>query len=116
MAKSKRYTPETSLEEMPMFIMKSSMQRSGSTVERYRTPTNPKIANAMTQYVFDHSQQAQVFPESDPKTVVEATQGRDNGYGTINKSGRSASLGALAGSFIGGTPNESGFQAKYFRK
>lgn len=111
MAKSK--TLEAAL---PQIIFKSSMQRSGNTVERYRSPTNPRTANAMTQYIFDYKEQARVFPDRDPGTIVEATQNRhDDSYRTVNKGGRSASLGALSQAEIGGSPDERGFQAKYFR-
>ena len=115
MAKSKL----ESLESGPMFIMKSSMQVSGSTVQRYRTPTNQRVADAMTQYVFDHKRQAQVIPDRRGNVLVEATNISSSNqsskkYQSLSRDNRTAALGALAKSDIGGSPDESGYQAKYF--
>jgi hypothetical protein len=101
-----------------MFIFSTTRQVSGNTVQRYRTPTNPRTANAMTQFVFDHKNQAKVFPDQNPGALIEATQGQkgSSNYKTLNKSGQSAAQGALSNAFIGGLPDESGFQAKYFGK
>ena len=115
MAKSK--SVRDSLESMPMFIYSTSKQRSGNTVERYRSPTNPRTAAAMTQFTFDYSRQAQVFPDSRPDALIESTHKTpESSYKTINRSGETAALGALSRAFIGGVPDEPGFQAKYFGK
>ena len=117
MAKSRNNSSvRDSLESEPMFIFSTSRQLSGNTVERYRTPTNTRTANAITQFVFDHKNQAEVFPDYDSKALVEATNHQvGNGYKTLNKSGKSAALGALSNAFLGSSPDESGFQAKYFK-
>ena len=114
MAKSK---DSGSLESLPTIIYKTSMQRSGNTVERYRSPVNPRTANAMTQFIFDHKSQTAVIPDGRNGELVESTQhSGTKSYMTTNRSGRTAALGALASAELGASPDESGFQNKYWRK
>jgi hypothetical protein len=109
------------LEGRPMLIMKSAMQVSGNTVQRYRTPPNSKLVDAATQFVFDHKQQAQVIPDMNRRALVEATNASSKGQGrksyqSANKGGRTAALGPLAEADLSGSPDESGFQFKYFNR
>ena len=94
MAKSKKATD--SLESMPLFIYSTTRQVSGNTVQRYRSPTNPRTAAAVTQFVFDHQTQAEVFPDRNGNALIESTQHQDEGgYKTLNRSGQTAALGPL---------------------
>lgn len=90
----------------PMFIFKSATLRSGNTVERYRTPTNPHTAKFMTQYVADYSNQKAFIPDNNRKALMEATQGVSNGMRSTNTSGRTAALGPLSRAFLGASPDD----------
>jgi len=88
---------------------------SSVTTERYKKPTNERVAENMMQFVFDHSRQVAHIPDNKPKTLIEAVQRgpRQGGYQSTNKSGRSAALGPLAYADLGGAPDEPGrFQRK----
>lgn len=107
MAKSKN---SGSLESMPQILFKTSMQRSGNTVERYRTPTNPHTAKAITQYVIDYSQQKNIVPNNTKNggCIVEATQIQGRKTRSMNNNGNTAALGALSRAFLGSSPDEPG--------
>ena len=87
---------------------RQALQVSGSTVYRFREPTNPALAKHMTQYVVDYSQQAAHIPNRIKKAMVEATQGHDHKCATTNKSGRSAVFGPAAGVQLGSSLDEAG--------
>jgi hypothetical protein len=108
MAKSKD-VPK-SMESMPLFVYSTSRQLSGNTVERYRTPTNPHTAKAITQYVIDYSQQKNIVPNNTKNggCIVEATQIEQRDTRTMNKNGKTTALGALSKAFLGSSPDEPG--------
>jgi len=89
---------------------------SSVTTERFREPTNPRIAENMTQFVFDHKRQTSHIPDNNPKVLIEARQreARKSGHMSINRhTGRTTALGALSHADLGGTPDEPGrFQKK----
>lgn len=87
---------------------RQALQVSGSTVFRFREPTNPEMAKRMTQFVVDYSQQSAQIPNSNKRVLVEATHGVDFPLDTTNKSGRSSVFGALGRAEIGGSPDETG--------
>ena len=88
------------------FEHKKQEQVSGNTVARYREPTSD-MAAYMTQYVHDYMDQKAFEPAG--KCIVNATQSRSiKGDKTTNRSGRSASLGAISNAFVGGVRRGSG--------
>jgi len=87
---------------------RQALQVSGSTVYRYREPTNPEMARHMTQFIVDYSQQSGYIPDRLKRTLVESTQGHDHKVTTTNKSGRSAVFGAPSKVQLGSSSDESG--------
>ena len=87
---------------------RQALQVSGSTVFRFREPTNPEMAKRMTQFVVDYSRQSAQIPNSDKLALVEATHGVDFPLSTTNKSGRSSVFGSTATAYVGGSPDEAG--------
>lgn len=88
---------------------------SSVTTERYRKPTNERVAGNMMQFVFDHKHQVAHIPDNNSKVLIEAVQRgpRKGGYQSTNINGRTAALGPLAHADLGGTPDEPGrFQRK----
>lgn len=86
--------------------MKSSLDRSGITVSRYRPPVS-KLALYNTQFVHDYKTQKPVIPAGGRicrATVVAENKGRD----TTNRSGRTAALGDLQNAFLGSIRRGSG--------
>ena len=84
---------------------KRSMLISATTVMRRREPTNPRIASKMTNMVFDHSQQLEVWPDGGPALIEASQMTGDAPYKTMNKSGHPF---ALVGNFVGGAPDTRG--------
>lgn len=84
---------------------KQAVQVSGTTVERYKAPPNPKMAALMTQFVVDYKKQKSYMPSAG---IVSATQLKTNSVRAINKSGRSASLGPIYNVDLGGSPDDPG--------
>ena len=87
---------------------RQALQVSGSTVFRFREPTNPEMAKLMTQFVVDYSQQSAHIPNSDKRVLIEATHGVDFPLATTNKSGRSSVFGALGRAEIGTSIKDAG--------
>ena len=87
---------------------RQALQVSGSTVYRFREPTNPEMAKRMTQFVVDYSRQSARIPNSNKRALIEATHGVDFPLDTINKSGRSAVFGSTATAQLGGSVDEAG--------
>jgi hypothetical protein len=88
---------------------KQVLRISPSTTLRRREPTNEHTANKVPNFVWDHSQQQQLVPDTDPRVSVEATQKTDGApYRTMNRSGRPFALGVE----VGGSPDDRGTQTR----
>lgn len=85
---------------------KRTLRLSGTGVLRRREPTNEYIASKFTNFVFDHSKQLPVVPDTDPRVAVEASTKTGNApYRTMNRNGHPF---AIAGDFVGGSPDTRG--------
>ena len=89
-------------------IGKESSQRSGTTVEQFRNPTNERMASAMTQYVVDYKQLGSYIPNNNKNALVEATQGQGRVTQSTNSSGKSACFGPSYHVELGGSPDDPG--------
>ena len=92
---------------------KNTLRVGGNVVERYRQPTNPGCADRMTQYIFDYKNFQKLTPDNRSKTLVEAGTGPRGSKNvqrqSINPSTNgSASMGAIRGVSLGGSPDEPG--------
>ena len=87
-----------------VFADKQSFFQSGTTVQRFREPTNVKVAKNMTQYVFDHSTQAKATPNG---AIVQASA-HEQGLRSTNRSGKSAVFGPMTSVFVGGSDDHPG--------
>lgn len=71
--------------------------QSGQTVKRWAEPSSPREAKVMTQFVADYSNQSSHMPAGG---LVVSTQLQGRKTRSINKSGRSAVLGAIGESSL----------------
>jgi hypothetical protein len=98
-----------------MYEKKEAKQISGTDVIRYRRAyPHPKLAEANTQFIFDHKQQAAVIPDRRPKALIEASTQRDmtSPHQAMNHNGRSSVFGAIGRVELGGSPDEPGLAGR----
>lgn len=91
---------------------------SGMTVYRSRPAwPNPKLAEANTQFIFDHKTQAAVIPDRRPKALIETSTQNDAQmpHQAMNHNGRAAVFGAIANVELGGSPDEPGLSGRIGR-
>ena len=96
------------------YNQKEAKRDSGLTVERYRAPPNPAMADKMTQFIFDHGTCAKIIPDRIKGSLIEASTMADktSSHQCINGSGRSAVFGPAARVEIGGSPDDAGLAGK----
>jgi len=92
---------------------KNTIRVGGNVVERYRTPPNPRVANQMTQYIFDYKKFQTVIPDNRPGVLIEASTGprnrKQHNAQSINPfTNRSAAYGDICHVELGGSPDEPG--------
>jgi hypothetical protein len=95
-----------------MFEDKQVVRVGGNVVERYRKPSNPKIANNMTQYIHDYKTFQKLTPDSRKGSLVEAGVGPSGSraaFQSINPSTNgSICFGPSCHVDLGGSPDEPG--------
>ncbi len=82
---------------------KGSLVLSSITTERFRQPTNERMAARMTQYVVDYSSQRAVVPNGSP-----LAQGPASPYKTMNADGKAKVFGSMQTVFLGSSPDMPG--------
>ena len=101
MAKSKR----SHVGHFPKFEEKESVRTSATSILRRRNPTNEFTASKHPAMIWDYSIQRKVWPNGNPRALIEASSQTGHKYDTINKSGRPFALGNMD---IGGAPDTKG--------
>ena len=92
---------------------KESIRISGTTVIRKRAPTNVQAVSKHPNMVWDYSRQQAVWPDSKPKSLLEATQTTSNtAYRTMNRSGQPFALDCN----VGGSPDDRGMMYEKAKK
>jgi hypothetical protein len=74
---------------------KQALRVSATTVMREREPSNGFLTTKAPAMVWDYSHQRKVWPNGNPRALIEATQQTGTKYDTINKSGRPFALGNI---------------------
>ncbi len=101
MAKSNR----TRVDKYPNLEEKAALSISPTITQRHRHPTNEFTTSKHPAMVWDYSRQRQVWPNGDPKALIESSSHTGHKYDTMNKSGRPFALGNMD---MGGAPDTQG--------
>jgi hypothetical protein len=89
----------------PKLAEKRTVRVSPTVVLREREPTNDFTTSKHPAMIWDYSIQRHVWPNGNPKALIEASQSTGHKYDPINKSGRPFALGNID---VGGAPDTKG--------
>jgi hypothetical protein len=94
---------------------KEALFQSGTTVKRFRAPVNERIAEQVTQFVFDHKVSSKLIPDRLKGSLIEATNGssrKGKDRQATNHNGRSACFGPSYDVELGGSADEPGLAGR----